>query len=56
MTGATGQRGGASPTTLLVVNVAGSIWSEGELRKKIQETTLRYNQRNSSNGLSFGAA
>jgi uncharacterized protein YunC (DUF1805 family) len=52
MTAATGQRGGGNTTVL--VHVAGSIWSEQELLTKIREKTLRYNQRNSSNGLTFG--
>lgn len=57
MTGATGQRGGGNTAgTVVVVNVAGSVWSERDLQNQIQKTTLRYNQRNSSNGLTFGAA
>lgn len=42
--------------TVVIVNVAGSVLAERDLQRQIQESTLRYNMRNSGNGLTLGVA
>ncbi len=55
MTGNTGF-GSSGGSNVVIVNVAGSIMAERDLQKQIQKSTLRYNLRNSGNGLTVSAA
>lgn len=48
--------GGGGAVTVVNVNVAGSVLAERDLRNLVQQTTLRYNLRNTGNGLSVAGA
>lgn len=59
MTGAAPTRpatGGAGGTMVNNFHIAGSVIAERDLHRLIQQLTLRYNQRNTGNGLNLGFA
>lgn len=52
--GGVGSAGRGGGNTTVVINVAGSLMAERDLHRRLQDTVLRYNGRNTGNGLNLG--